>query len=87
MTQNLYMFECHVFSENARLVGSGGEYKGFIPVIQGDNTGPHGKVEFIRFVRECPESKGWQWEPQVLQMPHMNVLNLLVFRSMAQTAL
>jgi hypothetical protein len=52
-----YMFELHVFPEIARLVGPGGEYEGFIPIIQGDNAGPHDETKFIRFVTEHYESK------------------------------
>jgi hypothetical protein len=72
------MLEYHVFPEIARLVGpGGGEYEGFIRIIQSDNAGPHGKAEFIRFVMEYCESKGWHWEPQALLMPHANLMCLI----------
>jgi hypothetical protein len=77
------MFEFHVFPEIARLVGPGGEYEGFIPILQGDNTGPHGEAEFIRFMTEYCQNNGWHWKPQAPQMLHMNVLDLSVFPNMS----
>jgi hypothetical protein len=73
------MFQYHVFPEIARLVCPSGEYEGFIPIIQRNDTGPHGKAEFIRFGTENCESKDWQWELQALQMLHMNVPNSSIF--------
>jgi hypothetical protein len=37
----------------------------------------------MQFVTEYCTDKGWHWEPQAAQMPHMNVLNLLVLPSMS----
>jgi hypothetical protein len=62
------MFELYVFPESARLVGPGQEHEGSIPIIQGDNAGPHGKAKFNRFMTEYHESKGWHRKPQAPQI-------------------
>jgi hypothetical protein len=76
------MFEFYVFPELLQFVGPGGEYEGYTVIIQGDNAGPHGESAYINFVTEYCASKGWHWEPQAPQMPHMNVLDLSVFPGM-----
>ncbi len=78
------MFEFYIFPELVRLVGPGGEYEGYTVIIQGDNAGPHGESAYINFVTEFCTSKGWHWEPQAPQMPHMNVLDLSVFPGMSR---
>jgi hypothetical protein len=66
-------------------VWPGGKYEGFIPIIQGDNNGPHHKDgTYKKFVRHYCTSRGWHREPQAAQMPHMNVLNLSVFLNMSR---
>jgi hypothetical protein len=61
------------------LIKEGGKYAGYIPIIQGDNAGPHQDAAYLRGVKGYCEQKGWHWEPQAAQMPHMNVLDLSVF--------
>jgi hypothetical protein len=65
-------------------VGPGGKYEGFIPIIQGDNAGPHEDGTCKSFVQDFCTSRGWHWEPQAAQMPHMNVLNLSVFPTVSR---
>ena len=57
----------------------GGPFEGYTPVIQGDQAGPHEESEFKRRVQEQCDSKGWLWEPQAPQMPHLNVNDLALF--------
>jgi hypothetical protein len=66
------------------LIKEGGKYAGYIPIIQGDNAGPHQDAAFLRGVKWYCETKGWHWEPQAAQMPHMNVLDLSVFPNMSR---
>ena len=40
------------------LVGLGGAFEGYTPVIQGDQAGPHEEEEFKRFVTEWCKEKG-----------------------------
>ena len=61
-----------------------GLYDGYIPVIQGDNAGPHIDAEYINYVKDFCESKGWKWAPQAPQMPHANNLDLAVFPAMSK---
>jgi hypothetical protein len=63
----------------------GGQYEGYIPVIQGDNAGPHTDAKFQEFVKAyCEEQKSWMWELQEPQMPHANNLDLAVFPAMSK---
>ena len=78
-----YFREC-VFKQIAALVGTGGAFEGYTPVIQGDQAGPHEEEEFKRFVTEWCKEKGWLWEPQAPQMPHLNVDDLAVFPAMSK---
>ena len=77
-------FENNIFKRVETLVGPGGEFEGFTPVFQGDNAGPHQDAVFLRGVRNHCQARGWHWEPQAAQMPHMNVLDLSVFPCMSR---
>jgi hypothetical protein len=80
--QNLFR-EC-IFPMIELEVGPGGRYEGYIPIIQGDNAGPHEDGTYKKFVQDYCASKGWHWEPQAAQMPHMSVLDLSVFPNMSR---
>jgi hypothetical protein len=54
------------------------------PVFQGDNAGPHIDAAYLAGIKGHCETKGWYWEPQASQMPHMNVLDLSVFPCMSR---
>jgi hypothetical protein len=77
------LFEKTVFPRISDLVKSGGEYAGYVPVIQGDNTGPHQDGDFVRFCKTYCVDNGWHWQPQAPQMPYMNNLDLAVLPSMS----
>ena len=79
----LVFFRDLVFKRIQELVGEGGIFEGYTPVIQGDQAGPHEEEAFKKFVKEWCEKYKWLWEPQAPQMPHMNVLDLAVFPSMS----
>ena len=68
----------------ARIVGPGGPYEGYCPVIQGDNAGPHQDRNFVEGMREYCGRNGWHWEPQAPQMPYSNNLALSVFPCMSK---
>jgi hypothetical protein len=78
-----YFREC-VFKQIAALVAPGGVFEGYTPVIQGDQAGPHEEEGFKRFVAQVCNEKGWLWEPQAPQMPHLNVDDLAVFPAMSK---
>jgi hypothetical protein len=78
------LFEQYVFPTVAELVGEGAAYEGYTPVFQGDNAGPHEETKYLEFVRGYCLAKGWHWEPQAPQMPHVNVLDLSVFPCMSR---
>ena len=80
----LEYFKHGVFPEIERLTKPGGKFSGYTPVIQGDNAGPHTDAKFGNFVRNHCKDKGWLWEPQGPQMPHINVLDLAVFPAMSR---
>ncbi|KAL3910874.1 MAG: hypothetical protein SGARI_001917 [Bacillariaceae sp.] len=73
-----------MFPYIAELVSRRGEYAGYLPVIQGDNAGPHQDKEFMDYVETQCNELGWKWEPQAPQMPHANNLDLAVFPSMSK---
>ena len=58
------LFQYKIFPDIAELVGHGGQYDGYTPVIQGDDTGPHEERNCIQFLKRNCEEKGWHWEPQ-----------------------
>jgi hypothetical protein len=60
-------------------------YEGYLPILQGDNAGPHIDKTFHTSVKEFCESKTWKWEPQAPQMPHLNNLDLAVFPMMSKS--
>ena len=62
----------------------GGKYAGYTPIFQGDNAGPHEEDQYLTFVREHCASKLCDWGTQAPQMPHMNVLDFLVFTCMSR---
>jgi len=70
----LDLFWDHIFPCVDALVRAGGEYPNYIPVFHGDNARPH----------QDSQTKGWHWEPQAPQMPHMNNLDLAVFPTMSK---
>ena len=80
----LPIFRNIIFPRVEELVGSGGKYEGYTPVFQGDNAGPHQDAAYIKGVTDYCNDKGWHWEPQAPQMPHMNVLDLSVFPCMSR---
>ena len=80
----LSYFKYAVFPEIEKLTGPGGKFAGYTPIIQGDNAGPHTDAKYTKFVKEHCQSKGWFWEPQGPQMPHINVLDLAVFPAMSR---
>jgi hypothetical protein len=80
----LALFRDQIFPKIEMLVGDGGEYEGYLPVFQGDNAGPHTDATFHTFVKAFCDSKGWKWEPQAAQMPHLNNLDLAVFPMMSK---
>jgi hypothetical protein len=65
-------------------VEAGGRYEGYLPVIQGDNAGPHTDAKFQEFVKEYCDKQKWMWEPQAPQMPQANNLDLAVFPAMSK---
>ncbi len=77
------LFQGTIFPRVAELVGPGGEYEGYVPVFQGDNAGPHQDGTFKQYVEDQCRERGWKWEPQAPQMPHMNNLDLAVFPAMS----
>ena len=78
----MLLFQNTVFPRIAELVGPGGEYEGYVPVLQGDNAGPHQDANFLNFCKDHCEVNKWLWEPQDAQMPHMNNIDLAVFPEM-----
>ena len=78
------VFREYVFPKVSALVAVGGEYEGYTPIFQGDNAGPHQEVKYVKFVTDYCSQRGWYWEPQAPQMPHINVLDLSVFPAMSR---
>jgi hypothetical protein len=78
------LFEHHIFPKLEALVGPGGQYEGYVPIIQGDNAGPHAEERYFQWATSECERRGWHWEPQAPQMPHMNNLDLSVFPCMSR---
>jgi hypothetical protein len=73
------LFEKTVFPRIPELVKPGGEYAGYVPIIQGDNAGPHQDDDSVSFCKNFCSDNGWHWQPQAPQMPYMNNLDLAVF--------
>jgi hypothetical protein len=55
------------------------EVQRYTPVILGDNAGPHQGGNYLLFMMHFCEQTGWKWEPQALQMPCVNNLDMCVF--------
>ena len=47
-----YCFRETIIPILANLVGVDGKYKGYTPIIQGENSGPHEDAQFKKFVRD-----------------------------------
>ena len=80
----LSLFEETVFPRIKQLVGPGGDYEGYLPVIQGDNAGPHQDATFFRRMTAYCDREEWLWRPQAPQMPYSNCLDLSVFPAMSK---
>ena len=80
----LACFKRAIFPKVETVVGPGGPYAGYVPVIQGDNAGPHQDREFLEWTRDYCSERGWLWEPQAPQMPYSNNLDLTVFPCMSK---
>ena len=80
----LYCFRETICTILSDLVGVGGKYEGYMPIIQGYNAGPHEDAEFKKFVRGNCGSKGWYWEPQDPEIPYTNVLDMPIFQVMSR---
>jgi hypothetical protein len=78
------VFEHSVFPNLDDLVKPGGKFEGYTVIIQGDQAGPHEEDDFVRYMRlEC-SNRGWCFEPQSPQSPHLNNLDLAVFPAMSR---
>ena len=77
-------FKYGIFPKLKELVGPGGPYEGFTPVIQGDNAGPHQDATFSTECNDYCNSNSMYWEPQAPQMPYVNNLDLAVFPAMSK---
>ena len=73
-----------IFPQITRLTGPDAQFCGYTPVIQGDSAGPHIDGKFYKYVTDYCKERGWLWEPQGPQMPHINVLDLAVFPAMSR---
>jgi hypothetical protein len=80
----LPLFLDTVFPKVEALVGVGGHYAGYIPIIQGDNAGPHQEGDFDASCKAYCHTRGWHWIPQAPQMPYANNLDLVVFPCMSK---
>ena len=43
------------------LVKVGGQCKGYLPIFQGKNTGPHEDANHKKEINDYFERKGWKW--------------------------
>jgi hypothetical protein len=80
----LSVFRDHIFPKVLDSVSEGGEFEGYLPVLQGDNAGPDIDASYHNFVTEYSASQSWCWEPQAPQMPHLNNVDLVVFPEMSK---
>jgi hypothetical protein len=60
----LQLFLDTVFSKVEALVGVGGHYTGYVPIIQGSNAGPHQEGDFDASCKAYCHIRGWHWIPQ-----------------------
>ena len=56
----LVYFRELVFDAIKDLVKLGGEFEGYAPIIQGDNTGPHQDATFNNGEENFCEKEGWK---------------------------
>ena len=80
----LTLFKDTLFPRIHELICPGGRFDGYLPVIQGDNAGPHQDTTFYRRMTSYCEDNRWLWRPQAPQMPYSNCLDLLVFPCMSK---
>lgn len=76
-----------LFPQLQQIVGPGGEFEGYCPIIQWDNAGPHTDGTLVAFAEQfcaAQQPVPWGWEPQGAQMPFANVLDLLVFPKLSR---
>ena len=78
------VFEHSVFPNLDDLVKPGGIFEGYTVIIQGDQAGPHEEDYFVRYMRLGCSKRGWCFEPQSPQSPHLNNLDLAVFPAMSR---
>lgn len=79
-----HLFLDLVFPLVEQYVGKGRQFEGYTPIFQGDQAGPHEEVEYKKAMVEACTAKGWLWEPQAPQMPHLNVCDLALFPAMSK---
>ena len=78
------LFAKHVFPLLERLVGPRERFQGYTVIIQGDQAGPHEEEDFMKYCRANCAKRGWCFEPQAPQAPHLNNLDLAVFPAMSR---
>ena len=72
-----------VFPRLQEMTDTNGQFPGYHVVIQGDNADPHTDKIFVAMKSYCA-THGSLWEPQALQMPYVNNLDLMVFPAMSK---
>ena len=77
-------FQEVIYPKIDSLTGKGGAFEGYVPILQGDNAGPHTDKSFLSAMMSHCSEKGWHWEPQGPQMPYLNNLDLAVFPAMSK---
>jgi hypothetical protein len=80
----LPLFLDTVFPKVEALAGVGGRYAVYVPIIQGDNAGPHQEGDFDASCKAFCHTRGWHWDPQAPQMPYANNLDLVIFPCMSK---
>ena len=78
------VFQHSVFPNLDSLVRPGGKFDGYTVIIQGDQAGPHEEDDFVSYMRSACSIRGWCFEPQSPQSPHLNNLDLAVFPAMSR---
>ena len=78
------LFAQVIFPRLQEITGPGGKYEGYVPIIQGDNAGPHQDTTFQQYMTSYCNQQGWYSEPQAAQMPYINNLDLSVFPMMSK---
>jgi hypothetical protein len=56
------------------LVGVGGGYAGYVPIIQGNNAGPHREGDFDASCKAYCHTRGWHWIPQAHKCPMPTIM-------------